>query len=533
MSKWKLTTQLVLAVFTILLATDLVSYFAIQKQKSLSAEVELTSEKKALSSKLELALEKQSAGVRAFILTSSEKLLTRDDEGKRDFTDAIATLKPMLVTVRGKALIAEIESTYPVYRAALDKEVQLTREGKQVEAQAILSDPTVSQARTQLRQLLVDFDNQEESLKKEALVRLEESQTSGQRIGLIMLLPALLLAALVARFAAGAVGRETEAMRAMIRQMAQGELNIADGRVLGQDEISQAVSLLNELKHNFQAVLQTISSGAEDITRTSSEIAASAATQAQGADVQRHQSQQVAVAMHQMTASVREVAQSTSSVARASEDATEIARHGGEIVQQALTAMRTISDSVQSTAVKIEELGRGSERIGQITHVIDEIAQQTNLLALNAAIEAARAGEAGRGFAVVAGEVRRLAERTAQATREITEMITTIQAGTTAAVESMEAGKAQVEHGVATTGQAGESLSRIISTVDNVGHMVAQIAAAATQQAAAAEEVHTSVQKISALVEDAAQSATATDHACRGLNNLSSTLQVSIARFQL
>jgi methyl-accepting chemotaxis protein len=188
---------------------------------------------------------------------------------------------------------------------------------------------------------------------------------------------------------------------------------------------------------------------------------------------------------------------------------------------------------VQSTATKIEELGRGSERIGQITHVIDEIAQQTNLLALNAAIEAARAGEAGRGFAVVAGEVRRLAERTAQATREITEMIASIQTGTSAAVESMEAGKAQVERGVITTGQAGESLSRIIATVDNVGHMVAQIAAATTQQASAADEVHSSMQKISSLVEDAANSANSTDQACRGLNDLSSTLQVSVARFRI
>jgi methyl-accepting chemotaxis protein len=138
----------------------------------------------------------------------------------------------------------------------------------------------------------------------------------------------------------------------------------------------------------------------------------------------------------------------------------------------------------------VEELWKGSERIGQITHVIDEIAQQTNLLVLNAAIEAARAGEAGRGFAVVAGEVRRLAERTATATREITEMITTIQAGTSAAVQSMEDGKLQVERGVATTGEAGESLARIIATVDNVGHMVAQIAAATTEQAATADEVH-------------------------------------------
>ena len=533
MSKWKLTIQLVSGVFSILLLTNLLSYYSLERQQTYSSEVEVASHKKSLSAALELSLEKQSSGVRAFLSSSSEKLLARDAEGKLEFARAVEELRPLLVTAKGKALLDDIELTYPKYRTALDSEIEFTRESKQQNARALLIDPDVAQARSHLNQSLAEFDGQEEMLKQEAMVKLEESQKFGQRLGFLMLIPGLLFAALIARFGAGAVRRETEAMREMIGKMANGQLDIADGRVAGDDEISMAVKLLNEMKQNLQRLLRGISAGAENITRTGAEISTTATSQARSADDQRLQSQQVASAMTEMSASVREVAESTSSVARASDEATEIARRGGEIVQQALAAMKTIADSVNSTATRIEELGQGSERIGQITHVIDEIAQQTNLLALNAAIEAARAGEAGRGFAVVAGEVRRLAERTAQATREITEMVGSIQSGTNAAVQSMDAGKLEVARGVATTAQAGESLARIISTVDNVGRMVSQIAAATTEQAAAAEEVSLSIQRISSLVDESAHAANQTDHACRGLNELSSTLQLSIAQFHI
>jgi methyl-accepting chemotaxis protein len=531
MSKFKIPIQPMSAVFAILLLTNAVACISTERQRSLFLEVESTTQKETLSAKLELALEKQSAGVRAFLISGSETLRARDDEGKHDFAEAIESLKPRLSSEQDRAILADIEATYPIYRAALDKEVQFTRESRKADAEAILMDPAVGQARTHLHQLLGDFDNQEERLKQQSIQKLENSQTIAEWIGLVLLAPALLFAGIVARSSSGAVRRETEAMRDMIRKMAKGELNIADGVATGNVEISQAVELLNEMKHNFHRVLLSISDGAEDIAHTSAEITAAATKQARGAEVQKGQSLQVASAMQEMTASVREVAQNTSMVARASEDATETARQGGEIVQQALTAIRTISDSVQSTAAKVEELGKGSERIGEIVHVIDDIANQTNLLALNAAIEAARAGDSGRGFAVVAGEVRRLAERTAQATREISTMIVGIQGGTRAAVESMEQGRLNVERGVSTTGQAGESLARIIATVDNVGTMVAQIAAATTEQAAAADEVHYSIQKISELVQESAESAKATDQACRGLNALSQTLQQSVSRF--
>src|SRR5271155_3108531 len=141
-----------------------------------------------------------------------------------------------------------------------------------------------------------------------------------------------------------------------------------------------------------------------------------------------------------MSSTVREVSANSTKAAESARAAAETAHEGGVIVEDTLTRMRSIADAVRETAVKVQELGVRSDQIGRIIGVIDDIADQTNLLALNAAIEAARAGEQGRGFAVVADEVRKLAERTSKATKEIATMIQSIEVETKSAVVAMELG---------------------------------------------------------------------------------------------
>jgi len=197
-----------------------------------------------------------------------------------------------------------------------------------------------------------------------------------------------------------------------------------------------------------------------------------------------------------------------------------------------LVNMRSIAESVNTTAQMIQELGKNSDEIGKIVSVINDIASQTNLLALNAAIEAARAGEQGRGFAVVAGEVRRLAERTTAATREIGQMIEQVQTATSQAVRQMNSGTVQVESGVETTAKAGESLERIIAAAQDVGGMIARISEASSQQGGAAREINANVDQIAKLTAESVEDVQQSTASCQNLSELTLSLKNIIGQFQ-
>jgi len=198
-----------------------------------------------------------------------------------------------------------------------------------------------------------------------------------------------------------------------------------------------------------------------------------------------------------------------------------------------LDSMRSIATAVNDTSSAVGLLGDDSHRISQIVTVIDEIARKTNLLALNAAIEAARAGEQGRGFAVVAGEVRRLAESTAQATGEISAMIQGIQDRTRTAIASMASGTITVEQGVVTTNQAGEALERIIGMAERVDRMIAQIAIAASQQAASADQSSSSLDSIHSLSHENLSEMATTTAGIESLRATATALEHQVDRFRL
>jgi methyl-accepting chemotaxis protein len=197
-----------------------------------------------------------------------------------------------------------------------------------------------------------------------------------------------------------------------------------------------------------------------------------------------------------MSTAVKEISENTQVAALDARKAEESAHTGGQTVQSTVQTIEDLLTANQQTSSRIEELGRSSDAIGKIISVIDEIAEQTNLLALNASIEAARAGEHGRGFAVVAGEVRRLAERTSSATKEIDKTVRAIQQGTAEAVEAMRSSMGHVQSGVHSARSAGEALSSIIHGSESVQKMVTQIASAATEQSYSTQSVVTNVNEI-------------------------------------
>ena len=319
-----------------------------------------------------------------------------------------------------------------------------------------------------------------------------------------------------------------------IKDIAQGEGDLTRRiEVTTHDEIGELATWFNRFVDRLHEILSEVASNTRSLAAAGSEIAASSREQAQGVEMQKDQTNQVATAMQQMVSTVQQVAENCDVASSASVKASETARQGGGIVEATLTRMRTIAESVGSTARQIQELGKRSDQIGQIIAVIDDIADQTNLLALNAAIEAARAGEQGRGFAVVADEVRKLAERTSTATKEITGMIRKIQAETKNAVTAMLAGTQEVGLGVESTTKAGSSLQEIIQTNEHVGDLITHIATAATEQSATTEQINGSVEKIAKIASSSAIAMQQTNEALQDLSALANNLQKLVGQFRL
>jgi methyl-accepting chemotaxis protein len=325
-----------------------------------------------------------------------------------------------------------------------------------------------------------------------------------------------------------------------VRLVAERADAIAAGDLTGEaidlnshDQIGALAHAMQQMQNNLSGIIGTVVQTAGSLTGSAASMRSAGDQIHRRMDQQSQQTQQAATAMQEMSASIAEVSRHTQSAAETARSAAETARDGGTIVKQVLGSMHSIATAVSETSATVGLLGDDSRRISQIVTVIDEIARKTNLLALNAAIEAARAGDQGRGFAVVAGEVRRLAESTAQATGEIATMIQGIQDRTRTAIASMESGTGTVQQGVITTNQAGEALERIIGMAERVDRMIAQIAIAASQQTVAADQSSASLDAIHSLSHENLTEMATTAAGIETLRTTAVTLEQQVDRFSL
>jgi len=329
------------------------------------------------------------------------------------------------------------------------------------------------------------------------------------------------------------IGRAVSLVAERANAIASGDLTGEALDLHSHDEIGTLALAMQQMQSNLAGIIGTVVNTAGALTGSAATMRSASDQIHRRIDQQSQQTQQAATAMQEMSASIAEVSRHTQSAAETARNAAETARDGGAIVKQVLGSMHSIATAVSETSATVGLLGDDSRRISQIVTVIDEIARKTNLLALNAAIEAARAGDQGRGFAVVAGEVRRLAESTAQATGEIASMIQGIQDRTRTAIASMESGTGTVQQGVITTTQAGEALERIIGMAERVDRMITQIAIAASQQAVAADQSSASLDSIHSLSHENLTEMTTTAAGIESLRTTAVTLEEQVDRFSL
>lgn len=321
---------------------------------------------------------------------------------------------------------------------------------------------------------------------------------------------------------------------AMIKDVATGDGDLTKRLNLSRnDEIGKLGYWFDMFLSNLHSIISQLSETSQAVAAASTEIAASAEEMASGLQTQEQQTQQVAAAVEELSQSVNEVAAKSADATTASEESQHQAEQGGRIVSSTVIEMEGIAKEVQGSAETINTLGRKSETIGEIIAVINDIADQTNLLALNAAIEAARAGEHGRGFAVVADEVRKLAERTTEATKEVSQSILGIQTETHSAVQLIEAGSARVGKGVDLATQAGTALESIVQGSQSVQGMVQDIAAAANEQSAATGEIARAVEGINSVTRQSSEGASQAAQAAGDLAHQAEQLQSLVGQFKL
>jgi len=317
-----------------------------------------------------------------------------------------------------------------------------------------------------------------------------------------------------------------------IQEMAQGDFT-GKVRIQRADELGQLSDNLTRLQSEMGGVIGSVKDSALKLNRASEHINLNADEITRLTGDTEQSTDQVATAVNEMSSTVQEVANNASGAAEAANQADEGARRGRTVMESTLDSITHLSNDVNSVAEAMRQLEGETNRIGSVLEVIQNVAEQTNLLALNAAIEAARAGEQGRGFAVVADEVRTLARRTQDSTREIADIIDAVQAGAANAMSAMAASQEQAQNTVASAGEAGEAIAEITRAVASISEMNAQIATAAEEQSYAAEEINKNIERVVELVQGAHQSAQGSTKTARDLNELSRHLSTQIAHFRV
>ncbi len=317
----------------------------------------------------------------------------------------------------------------------------------------------------------------------------------------------------------------------VVSQVARGDLTLR-GQVTS-DALGNVVDSVNYMLDNFTKVLERVRKAAIDVSSSANEILVASEEMANGATQQDQEITNTSSAVEQLTVSMKQVSNNAEASAEAARRALDAAEQGNRAVRDTLEGMQRIRASVQATAKKIKSLGDRSLEISEIINVINDITEQTNLLALNAAIEAARAGEAGRGFAVVADEVRKLAEHSRNATKDIAALIKAIQAETNEAVVVMEEGTKEVEVGARLADQAGKALEAISTVVRQSAELVQEISLASKQQVRGTEGVANAMQIISNITRQTSQGARQTAHTVEQMVKLSEQLNEALSQFRI
>ncbi|KPY01379.1 Methyl-accepting chemotaxis protein [Pseudomonas amygdali pv. myricae] len=433
---------------------------------------------------------------------------------------AIKDLDTLKTTFSGTQAdqLKQLETSLAAYRKALQSFKAATADIAQARKEMTVQGQDIVKISEAMYQLQLDRRDQESA----------QARTTQITCTLLAIILGMIAAVIITR----QITRPLQETLAVVDRIASGDLTqtlaVTRRDELGvlQQGIQRMGSTLRELIGGIRDSVVQIASAAEELSAVTEQTSA-------GVNSQKVETDQVATAMHEMSATVAEVARNAEQASQAASNADREARDGDKVVGEAIVQIERLANEVGRSADAMNQLEQESDKIGKVMDVIKAVAEQTNLLALNAAIEAARAGEAGRGFAVVADEVRGLAQRTQQSTVEIETLVAALQSGTRQVSSIMLSSRELTVSSVQLSRQAGTSLGSITQTVSNIQAMNQQIAAAAEEQSAVAEEISRSIVNVRDVSEQTASASEETAASSVELARLGGQLQTMVSHFRI
>jgi methyl-accepting chemotaxis protein len=503
------------------------------------------------------------ADIRGYIITGDEKFLSDYNKLDKEDNAIVTELVNKAITAQGKQFAQDVKKLDDAYqKIAFDKVVPLVKAGKRDEAAAIMASelaPATAATEAKLEELL---KFREKSIN-ETLDNDQGQMSKAQWIIVVFLVVSLLCAGGIAYFITRAVTRPLRGAAEYLDKMSEGDfsMSIRAQFLDAKDETGDMARAMDKMIGTMKQTIRKLASSSEQLAASAEELNASSEQSAQaanqvaasitdvaaGATEQMSAANDTAAVVEQMSAGIQQIAANTNQVATQSAQAADRANGGGKAIDKAVGQMRTIGESSQVVAEAITKLNDKSKEIGQIVDTISGIAGQTNLLALNAAIEAARAGEQGRGFAVVAEEVRKLAEGSQEAAKQIAVLIGEIQGDTGNAVNAMGIGAREVQLGTEMVSDAGQAFREIAGLVTTVSGQVKESSAAVQLMATGSQQIVGSIKKIedlskksagesqsvSAATEEQLASMEEIASSSQALATLAQDLQTIVAKFRV
>lgn len=497
--------------------------------------------------------------MRRFNFTGDQADIPVYNQYKRSTDEKLARLEQLLVTEQGKKLVQTIEKEKVAYQVIGEKSMQAKRAGKMdLVAQYMNEAGQPYKAANTAAAKMVDSLNE---LVKQEQQRLGQEKRQTKMFILIVNAIIAIIAVAIGLLISRMITKPIIQVAKVANKIAEGDLTQQTLQISSNDEIGQLAQTFQHMTNNLRQLIGKVASSAENVGASSEELTASAEQSAQAANQVTTSINDIALQaeaelqiveetsgiVENISASIEQIAASANEVATSSAKASETANTGVISIEKVVTQMAQIEDKVNASAEMVSKLGERSKEIGQIVTTISGIAGQTNLLALNAAIEAARAGEQGKGFAVVAEEVRKLAEQSNEAAKQITNLIKEVQGETDKAVVAMTKGSQEVKIGAEVVTNAGQAFTAIVSLVNEVSSQINEISVAIQQLASGSQQIVTAVKDIDSSSKDTVrqtqtilaatqeQSASVEEIASSSqtLSHLAEELQVAISTFKI